>query len=235
MGPGVAHVCRYAGASASKMNTSRKLPLAALLLLAVACGRTQSEGTGDASSTRDAGSSTPRDASHDAQRDTSVPMDTSVPVDSSRMHADAEAHHDGGARNLDASILDTGTDVTLPPDGSGCIASCTSDEACGATCTPAFLTSYCCDMTSNQCFVNASGGPCPLNGSGCPDAGCPSGEMCVFYLSPELYGVPSCYALPAACASNPSCPCLADAGVCGAGEAALSCADAGGASITCAI
>jgi hypothetical protein len=122
----------------------------------------------------------------------------------------------------------------MNPDAFGCIASCTSNEACGETCMAGFETSYCCDMTAHQCFVNPEEGPCPLHAGSCDAAGCPAGEMCVAFINPEFIASPACYTLPMVCGDDPTCSCLAAAGVCGDGGFPF-CADGGGASISCGL
>jgi hypothetical protein len=107
--------------------------------------------------------------------------------------------------------------------GGPCAPGCKSNEDCMNTCPQEFETGYCCDVTTGLCFVSFDPS-CPLapppvdSGlGGCLLTGCPSGQMCIAFteLDPPEEPQPSCYAVPAACRSNPTCPCLADAGACG--------------------
>lgn len=65
--------------------------------------------------------------------------------------------------------------------------------------------------------------------------GCAAGEICVTYgsLDPPEEPVPSCFALPATCMNDPSCACLAEAGVCQGGTVLAPCDDVDAAVIDC--
>jgi len=166
----------------------------------------------------------------DASADASVPADPAL--DAAESGVDATT--DGGAPLSDGSSDAPATPDDAEGDGGGqCTSSCTSDDDCQNTCPPIFYMAYCCDLGTHACFVNPLDWQyCPLHpnppdagGGGCEPTGCPPGQMCLDFteLDPPWIGSPACFALPAACANDPSCACLAEAGACPGSTTALAC------------
>jgi len=210
---------------------ARTIPSFALFactLLGAACGG-QTHGV----------AATTSDGAAPIGQDSSIPAETGVDAPA---EAPPVTPTDGGGDSaVDATIADGGTEADAP--GGLCGVICASDQDCFNGCPPAFETAYCCDLATQQCFIGLDGLSCPLHPNapdsglaGCLATGCAPDEMCVTYdsLDPPEEPIPSCFALPAACDADPSCACLAEAGVCQGGSILTPCggADAGPA-ITC--
>ncbi len=184
------------------------------------CGRTEASGESGDSAVHGEGGSRHADGS------SVKPSDAGRDGDATRANPDAShardaGQHDTGAARHDAS---TNPDANIAGDASAdvgavsqCAVVCTTNAECSAGCP----SQNCCYFGECTTFALADGGVCPGSGeggtSGCLVTGCPAGQMCVAIVGGDnpFPQIPACSAAPAACAHDPTCPCLLEAGVCG--------------------
>ncbi|HEY6463459.1 MAG TPA: hypothetical protein VIY73_25000 [Polyangiaceae bacterium] len=180
-----------------------------------------SAGCGGGTASVDGGARGSRpDAGQDSTTTTSPDAAGDVAADGARDAPDeVRSGASDGAESSDAS----GLDALEGAEAGQCPSTCTTASNC-ASCPVGFLTDYCCDPGAGGigCYVYSPDVPCPARAptGNCIDAGCATGQVCVTYVQgpdpPEIVP-PACYLVPGACASDPTCGCEADAGLCSGG------------------